>query len=267
MERVYVFLIRNDVWIYILCALGLLWYTNEFARARWALRRAMFGLERESSLRARNSALLFIFIFASIIGAVLYVNYQVAPTLPQELLRPPTPTPNPLSFPASPTPAGTAILASPTPPIAPTVTLAGNIPLASPIIPTIVITDTTPAGAATIPAIQLPTATVVIGGCSPTVTITDPRDGDTVVGTVSFFGSANIPNFAYYDLEINGPQTNDRWASLLGRKIAQRVEDGLLASADLSTWTSGPYLVRLSVTNTADVITNQCEIRISLDNG
>ena len=262
MERIYIFLIRNDVWIYILCFLGLVWYVSEFIRAQNALRRAMFNLERESSLRARNSAMLFITVFVSIAVLVLYVNLQVAPTLPPELLRPPTPTPDPFAFPAAttgpPTPAP-----SPTSVIVPTVTLAGDNLIASPVIPTAAITGTV--SPATINPIELPTATVVVAGCTPNVTISDPRDGDIVVGTVSFFGSANIPGFGGYEIDIRGPQTNDRWASLLGRRINQRVEDALLATADLTTWAAGDYAVRLSVFNADGQLTNQCQLRINLE--
>ena len=70
MERLYIFFIRNDIWIYILCFLGLVWYSGELLRATRALRRAMFGLERETALRARNSALIFVLMFAGIVGIV-----------------------------------------------------------------------------------------------------------------------------------------------------------------------------------------------------
>lgn len=262
MERIYLFLIRNDVWIYILCFLGLVWYVNEFIRAQSALRRAMFNLERETSLRARNSAMLFITVFLAIVGLVIYVNVQVAPTLPPELLRPPTPTPDPFAFPAS-TAAPPTTAPTPTAPIAPTVTLSGDNLIASPVIPTSAITGTV--APATINPIELASPTVVVAGCTPTVNISDPRDGDIVVDTVSFFGNANIPGFGGYEIEIRGPQTNDRWASLLGRRVNQRVEDGLLATADLTTWTTGLYAVRLSVYNTASQLTNQCQISITLE--
>lgn len=263
MERLYVFLIRNDIWIYILCFLGLIWYSSELLRASRSLRRAMFGLERETGLRARNSALVFVLVFALIAGAVAYVNLRIAPTLPAELLKPPTPTPDPFSLPApseflgSPTPPG-----SPTSPIAATVTLPAGLPAVAPDIATPSFTTTVTVVAPN--PLILPTTTAVVAGCSPTVNVTDPRDGDTVVGTVAFFGSANIPGFAFFDMEISGPQTNDRWASLLGRRVSQRIEDGLLATANLSEWAPGDYQVRLLVTNEDGVLTNQCVFTITL---
>ncbi len=261
MQELFIFLIRNDVWIYILCALALFWFTSEFLRANNALRRAMFGLERERSLRARNGALFFIILFGAIAGTVVFVNREIAPTIPTEVLRPPTPTPDPFALPASPTPPVPESLASPTSPIAPTVTLPSD---ASPT-PEEENTATPPAGP--VENINLPTPTVFIAGCSPTVGITDPQDGSIVTGSLSIFGSANIPGFAFYELQISGPQTEGRWASLLGRTISQRVDDGLLGTADLSPWTSGSYDVRLSVTNEDGRITNQCQITIELQTG
>ncbi|HZD10004.1 MAG TPA: hypothetical protein VE553_01585, partial [Candidatus Binatia bacterium] len=127
MDRVYLFLIRNDVWIYIICGLGLLWYLNELIRSQGAVRRAMFGLERETALRTRNAALFFSVIFLGIAGAVIYVNTEVRPTLAPELLRPPTPTVNGgFVTTISPAENATTVPASPTSPIAPTVTLSGQ---------------------------------------------------------------------------------------------------------------------------------------------
>lgn len=262
MESLFVFLIRNDVWIYIICFLGLVWYVSEFWRGHSSFRRAMFGLERESALRTRNTALLYILIFGGIAGAVTFVNVQVAPTLPPTLLRDPTPTPDPLALPPAPTVEPTSDV-TPTSPLAPTVTLASSGNFAPTIdtpvpVPNILATDD--------PSI-LPTATILVGGCSPTVTIVDPREGDLVIGTLSLFGSANVPLFSYYELEINGPQTNGIWASLLGRRVSQRVEEGLLGTADISGWESGTYEVRLTTVNEDGLATNRCVTSIELDNG
>ncbi len=263
MERVYVFLIRNDIWIYILCFLGLIWYSSELIRASRALQRAMFGLERETAIRARNGALIFVLTFAGIASVVAFVNLRIAPTLPADLLKPPTPTPDPFAMPlpAEQTGPPTSAL-TPTSPIAATVTLPSVGTDSGPAIPTASFTTT--AQIATVNPIVLPTVTVVVAGCSSTVNVTDPRDGDSVVGNVSFFGSANVPSFAYFELDIRGPQTNDRWASLLGRRISQRVEDGLLATADLTAWSPGDYEVRLSTTNEQGQVTNQCILVITL---
>ena len=101
MDRIYLFLIRNDVWIYILSAFGLVWYVTELIRSQNALRRAMFNLERETASRVRNHALSFVLFFAAVVGIVYYVNTAVAPTLPETVLSPPTPTPDIFATPVS----------------------------------------------------------------------------------------------------------------------------------------------------------------------
>lgn len=267
MERVYVFLIRNDVWIYILCALGLLWFLTEFIRGQSALRRAMFRLERETALHTRNTALFFIVLLGSIAGIVAYVNLEIRPTLPPELLRPPTPTPGPQASPVpTPTESVTEAPPSPTSPVmAPTVTLPGDEATpgeeASP--DGDVVTGTVEAPATTPGAEPTPATT---GGCTPDAIITEPRARATVLGVLSLFGSANTSDFGHYVIEISGPQTNDRWASLLGRRITQPVNNGILAgNVNLSEWTPGAYEIRLSVFNEEGDVTNRCSVEVILN--
>lgn len=284
MDRVYVFLIRNDVWIYIICGLGLLWYLNELIRSQSALQRAMFGLERETSLRKRNAALLFVIFFSAIAAAVIYVNREIRPNLPPELLRPPTPTIDSGFAPATIAVEGTPEMeeseATPTSPIAPTVTLPGQ--QSSPITETLTdtltttVTDTITSTEQTppLPDIQTtgappqaeePTTGPQVVGCTPDAIITEPREGASILGLLNVFGSANTADFGYYEIEIRGPQTNDRWASLVGRRITQPVTDGILAgNVNLSPWAPGTYDVRLTISDENEEISHQCSVSISL---
>lgn len=249
MDEVYVFFIRNDVWIYILCGLGLLWYGSEFFRGRAILRQAMFGLERETGRRVRNTAVTLVVILVGLVSWVVYVNVLVGPTLPAGLLRPPTPTPNPFSLPIV-TSGSVEVEATATLPMAPTVTLPGQ----ATVTPTIT------------PPIQPPTPTPFVAGCSPTVIITNPAGGTILAGEITFLGSASIANFAFYELEIHGPQTSGLWASLLGRRMTQPVVESKLGEADLSGWSAGSYQLRLSVTDQSGNLTNQCVIEMELTN-
>lgn len=279
MERVYVFLIRNDVWIYIICTLGLLWYLNELISSQRALRRAMFGLERETALRTRNKALLLVSIFIAIAAVVIDVNTRIRPMLPSELLRPPTPT---IQSQFSPTiiPTETTPEAPPTPtsPIAPTVTLpgptdgaiTGSITTTAPITGAITLPPETPNDTPAPPGAPAVTATsgATVGGCTPAAIITEPREGATILGLLNLYGSANTIDFAHYEVEIRGPQTNDRWASLVGRRIAQPVADGTLAgNVNLSSWQGGEYDIRLRITNVEGDVTNECGVSILLRSG
>lgn len=262
MESLYVFILRNDVWIYILCTLGLFWYGSELLRAQRILRQAVFGLERETGTQIRNNALLFIFILSAVAGVVYFVNSQIAPTLSPTLLRPPTPTPDIFSTPlSSPTPLGTpADIVTPTPALAATVTLASepNIPLIDEqtITDTVELVDGTPTA--------VPTPFV---DCTPDLTITGPRDGAIVSGLVTFNGSAAPPNFRFYTLLANGPQTGGQWVSLLPTNISQPVRNDFLGDANLTQWESGPYLIQLTAVDTAGNPIGSCVIQITLNNG
>lgn len=256
MERVFVFLIRNDIWIYIICGLGLFWYTSDFFRAQRSLRSAVFGLERERGKQKRNTALFFMGFFALVIAAVLFVNQQIAPTLPQDILKPPTPTPNALSTPLSrPSPVGTPPTARPivTPNIAPTVTLQGQEGPSGPEPVEEVTLTSTP---------YVPPTPFV--NCTTDLNFSEPRDGQAVRGNISFYGTADTENFGAYILETNGPQTNGQWASLLGREISSPVREGFLGNVNLSMWGSGPYLVRMTALDIEDNITGQCVIQVTL---
>lgn len=265
MERVYVFIIRNDVWIYILCTLALFWYVSEYVRSRRLLRRAMFGLERETGAHVRNNALIFIVLLTAIISTVYYVNAEVAPGLPAELLRPPTPTPNVFITPlASPTPLSSPD-ASPSVPPAPTITLPSQagVPM-----PDTAATqdagnaDDTSNDSPPVEGNEPPPTPAV--GCTPDLNFTDPRAGAVVSGVVSFSGTAGGSNFAAFKLEANGPQTSGQWAILLEQPSP--VQDALLGNVNLSQWSSGPYLIRLTAMDSSANEVGYCVIQVTLDN-
>ncbi len=256
MERIYLFLIRNDVWIYILSAFGLVWYATELIRSQSALRRAMFNLERETASRTRNHALSFVLFFATLVGVVYYVNVYVAPTLPETVLSPPTPTPDIF---ATPLPSPTPLLTPPAegdilvpPVLAPTATLPGDA-VAVPI------TDTVAAE----PAPAAPTPFV---GCTPELSISEPLNGAVAFQRVAFRGTANTGELHQYVIELNGPQTVDVWAPISQEPLNQPVVNGDLGQADLSQWATGPYLVRLRALDPAGTELGVCTIQITLDN-
>lgn len=259
MDQIYLFLIRNDVWLYIVSGLGLVWYLSEFWRSRQLLRGAMFGLERERGVRARNRALSFVAMFTAIILIVTYVNIQVAPTLPAELLKPPTPTPNIFATPlSSPTPEG-GVSPSPTFAIAPTATLPGEDGQLLP--------DENPGEEPT--EELLPTATntvaVIVGDCPNNAIISSPPSGTLVGGLVTFFGTAAGDEFESYKLEALGPQTGTRWLSLLTEEARTPVVDGILASVDIGNWLPGSYFIRLTVVGSASGDSTQCAIELVLE--
>lgn len=259
MERLYVFIIRNDVWIYFLCGLALIWYFTQLFQARRLLRRAMFGLEEERGRLIQRTALSAIFILLLIVGGITYVNLEVAPTLPAELLNPPTPTPNIFATPFSPPPAVGTIDPNRTPTlgVAPTVTLRGQSN--STIFEDI---EETPGAAEETP---IPTLPPVTEACNSQVNITSPPNGITADGPVTFFGTATDANFGRYDLQALGPQTEGEWVSLLDAPSAEPVIDNILGRFNFSNWLSGDYVIRVLVINPANEEVGQCGIQITVE--
>jgi hypothetical protein len=267
MDAVYVFIIRNDVWIYILCAFGIFWYTSELIRAQSMLRRAMFNLERETGQRIRNNALFFMALLLSVVGGVYYINHYVAPTLPATALSAPTPTPDPLEtvlMPPTPQPIPSDVEEFPGPlPVAPTVTLPSASSPAQPDTPPD--TGGQPPPPPPPPPVDEPTPTPFVG-CTAQLRIEEPADNSTIDAPITFFGTANTANFSYYELEANGPETGGSWANLLGRRIDQPVVDGFLGNVDLRGWQSGPYLIRLATYDNIGAQIGVCVIQVTLAN-
>ncbi len=261
MDRIYVFLIRNDIWIYILCLLGLVWYISEFLRARRILRSAMFGLEIERGQRLQRRSLLFIFLFASLATLVIYVNRSIAPSLPAELLKPPTPTPNIFATPlSSPTPEGGPLLTA-TLAIAPTVTLSSSNSSSSnpdsPINPS----EVTPESSTVTDTATPPIFPV---NCSPNANISSPSNGSIVSSEVVIIGTANSEEFGWYDLEARGPQTGESWLSIIGQVETEMVFEDILGTANLGNWLPGIYNLRLTVFGGDGIPIGQCLIEVTL---
>ena len=71
MERIYIFILRNDVWMLIVASFGLVWYISKFMQSRRILQRAVFGLERERGQQLRNNAAIFILALTAVIAIIL----------------------------------------------------------------------------------------------------------------------------------------------------------------------------------------------------
>lgn len=262
MDRFYLFLIRNDVWIYIVSVLGLFWYLTELIRAIRTLRRAMFNLEKETATAARNHALGFILFFSVVIGLVFYVNRYIAPTLPQDVAVVASPTPDVFATPLSPpTPISTPLVEgalNPPPVLAPTVTL----PVAPGLETSPVITGTVSADGTTTPGLT-PTP---FEACIPELIIAEPLNGSVVFQRATFRGTANTGELHQYLIELNGPQTAGVWAPISQDPVNQPIINGELGQADLTQWQPGPYRARIRALDANGNELGQCIIQITLDN-
>lgn len=260
LESIYVFLIRWDIPIYFICAVGFALNVLRLGQSRSRLRRAMFGFERETGQAMRLSAISGVLVFALLAGVVYSVNVFVAPTLPAELLLPPTPPPNIFATPlTSPTPLGEAVEGTPR----------------SRVTPNLVATATLPGSAATVqPQITRPpdppaAGEVFIpegGGCTPGTNISEPRPGSTVFGTVEFIGSATDPAFGAYMLEMRGGATGNEWVDVLGGRSFIPIPNGSLGVVNLTVLENGAYDFRLTVLDTAGLPVARCTIEITINN-
>ncbi len=269
MEGIYVFLLRWDIPILFIATISLIVGLIKLFQARSVLRRAMFSLERDYGREQRQNGSALTFFAIITIGLLWYVNQIVAPTLPQELLFLPTPTIDPLKTPlASPSPESPVtevitrinrdnILGD----LVATATLdpnvAGNTPVADDILDANIEiqTPTRP------PEIFIPDG----GGCTPAVNISSPRPESTQGGQVEFIGSASDPNFAFFELQINGPGTGNEWTNLVAPENFEIIENSTLGTADLSQLGSGPYRLRLSIYGTDTQPISQCQISIFIE--
>lgn len=257
MDRLYVFLIRNDIWIYILSAFGLVWYLTEYWRSRRILKSAVFGLEKEKGKRIRQRAIFLIVLFLALISLLTYVNLSVAPTLPPELLKPPTPTPNIFRTPLSP-PTRDVAQETPTIAIAPTVTLSGALPDGGSQLESV-----SPGDELTTPTITTTPQdpAIITGNCIPDVNITSPPDGTAVNELVTLFGSASGSQFESYYLETVGPETGGDWRPS-SDLVVEPVRDGILGALDFTDWLPGTYFVRLTINSDEGSPVDQCTIEL-----
>ena len=106
------------IWLYLLCALGILIGFKILADARRLARTTLFSLEQERAGERTYRAILLIIVLLLAMGAVTTVNVLIAPAVPQQespILRGPTATLAAVVFPSStPPPSVTPTLIKPT---------------------------------------------------------------------------------------------------------------------------------------------------------
>ena len=169
MEQVLQFFRTYEIWIYIILGVLALWQVRKFALAWEELRGAFFGMEREAAQSRVNSAATMVVIFIIMAVAEFTMVTFVAPTVPG----------------ANPLPTTTLDLLA-----TPTTTLPA--PTQNP--------NATP-GAPPPRERWLQQKDVLPGQ----VNLTFPLNGDRISGSTTIQGSADIPNFGFYTLQIAHP--------------------------------------------------------------
>ncbi len=225
MEQILQFFRDYELWIYIILGILAIWQIRKFALAWEELRGAFFGMEREAAQSKVNSAATMLVLLIIMAVAEFSVVTFVVPTVPGA---------NPLPT------AGLDLLATPTTTL-PAPTLNPNqTPEATP----------TPG--------ELPAAE----GCTPgQINLISPANGMQVSGSFSVQGTANIPNFGFYTLEISRPGDTVWLPILVGQ---QTVIKDTLGTWDTSSLTPGDYMFELVVTDNIGTALPACAIQVTV---
>jgi hypothetical protein len=239
--------------LYILIGVGVFVQVRHLVRARQELRASSFELVRDVERYRQANAITLLVILLQLGLLVFGVQTVVAPSIrAAENMQPEieqmivdgafdTPTPAPPSesgridasgvnlFPTNP---ADAVFFTPVPTATPVGTIAPNPP-------------------------------PVIGCDNPAAQLQVPANGMIVFSPVSVIGVADVPDFAFYKLEISGPSTNDEYAVVLTntRPVA---EVGGLGQLIPATYERGEYLFRLIVFDTTQTARAVCMVNITI---
>ncbi len=226
MEQVLQFFRAYEIWIYVALGVLGLWYVRKFALAWEELRGAFFGMEREAAQGRVNSAATMV-VLIIIMGVIEFsIVTFIAPTVPGA---------NPLPT------AGLDLLATPT------TTLPA--PTQNP--------DDTP-GPSPTPGEQPAAEGCLVGQ----INLTSPQNGDRVSGSIDVIGSADIPNFGFYQLQIAKPGDTIWLPKQVGQ---QAVKNDLLGMWDTSGLVPGDYMLRLEVTDNVGNPLPACAIQVTVE--
>lgn len=100
----------------------------------------------------------------------------------------------------------------------------------------------------------------IIGCTNPAARITGLRPGVALRGTATFVGSATLPNFAFYKLEVRSDS-----ASIWNNFGTSRepVDEGVLGTLDTGLFLPGVYWIQLTVVdNTGNIPITPCAIQV-----
>lgn len=231
MEEALSFFRTYEMWMYVILLLAGIIYIRRFILAWEELRRAAFGLERESAQSHLNqSAGMLVLLFIMAVAIFVIVSF-VAPAFPASIPLQ-TPTMDLLASPSATLEEGTL----PEPLETPTVDLP-----------------------------SLTATTEVVGeGCIPGQTmISDPVDGSQISGVIVILGTANVQNFGFYKYEV-ARLGETVWQTIqAGRDI---VENGELGQWDTRTMAPGDYMLRLVIVDNQGESLEPCVIRVNVNN-
>lgn len=226
MEEALSFFRALEAWIYLLLGLGGLIYLRKFVIAWQELRGAAFGLERESAQSRLNQAASVLVLLLTMAVAEFVLVSFVAPAVPG----------------ANPLPTATLnVLATPT------TTLTADS------------TQVLEGGPTVSPN---PTPSTANTGCIPgQIEITAPTNGASIKDVVVVNGSATIPDFGFYKIEMKRPDQQS-WLTILAGN--QPVTDGKLGEWDTSRIPPGQYELGLIAYDNQAQPSDLCVIQVTI---
>jgi hypothetical protein len=249
MEQVLRIIAEYQWWIYGLFGLILLFYLWRALVARREGARSIFKLEQEQARARYGRSVAMSALVLVIIGAVFGTSTFLLP----EIDRPSdeTPTPTVTSGPL----VEATLTFTPLPPTSTSTPTATPVPLTRPVRPT-----ATPEVAVTEPpAVRAPNCP------NPNVRLTFPGVNQVVQGNVAIRGTASIPSFQYYKIEV-GPGANPRdneW-TVVGQLRHTAVSNGLLETFNSAAYPPGTYTLRLVVVDQTGNYPDPCQVTISV---
>ena len=223
MEEALLLIEEFQGWIYILFGIVGLLYLRGFLKWHAEVSRSVFSLEREraSGQRSKAAAMLVLCI-AGMVTTFLIAAF-VSPAIPLS---------------ARPTPVPTISLFTP----------VESAPLGSEYL-----------GGESETPLAIGTADKI--GCeNPNATMTSPVDGEQIRGVVEIFGTATIPNFAFYKIEYRNTSGDELWRAISAG--TNTVQEDSLGVWDTTLVTPGNFELRLVVTDTEGNAPFPCVIQV-----
>jgi len=226
MEDALRFLRAYEVWVYLLLGFGGIIYVRKFILAWRELRGAGFGLERDSAQSRLNQAASIIVLVLTLALMEFVMVSFVAPTVPGAV-----------------------------PLLTPTLDLLAS--------PSITMPASTPEIEATSSAIGVtntPIPTSSDNGCIPgQIEITSPANGEDISGARDIVGSADIPNFGFYKLEMKRPEEGN-WLTILAGNEKKNAD--VLGIWNTSLLPPGYHQLSLVVTDNLGISLPRCTIQV-----
>lgn len=237
--------------LYIIVAVGVLWYGRKLLMARQSYRATYYELERDIAKFQRANAITILILLFEFALVIVGIQRVVAPTVRAETGVEPqtldeivqdgafeTPTPfrsdntaiDPSGVNLTPDDLNLRVLATPT---------------------------LTPTPVGTI----VPNAPAPLGCDTPDALLQIPANGMRVFEPITVVGVANSPDFAFFRFEISGPQTGGSFA-ILEEKTQPVVELGEMGQFVPAFYEPGEYEFQVTVFDTTNTLKASCMVTI-----